>query len=199
MKLQITYFLMILLILCSCSKYEKDDSTALPPGYLKVPMGTIIKTELWNTILDARQAGITSYKWKTTCGFSPGTNPDSPLINVYDTGTYTVIFNNGEDSSKVIVYPRPLCYIPNSFSPNREGPSGNDKWIIRFEGISTLNLKVFSTDNIKLYESCNLETLGWDGTYNRKLCPVGYYYYYLKYTSAIGKEYIKTGYFQLLN
>ena len=189
---------MILLIVVSCTQYEKDDTTELPPGYLKVPMGKTIKTELWKTILDARQPGVTVYKWKTNSMISPASNPDSPQIVPSDTGKYTVIYNNGQDSSKVIVYPRPLCYIPNSFTPNKIGPDRSEVWKIVIEGVSAIDVMVFSRDNIKLYEATDLQTLGWDGTYDGKLCPVGYYYYVVKYTSVVGKEYTITGYLHLL-
>jgi gliding motility-associated-like protein len=193
MKLRIPYFLMILLIVVSCTQYEKDDTSDLPPGYLKVPMGKTIKTELWKTILDARQPGVTVYKWKTNSMISPASNPDSPRIVPSDTGKYTVIYNNGQDSSKVIVCPRPICYIPNSFTTDR-----NHVWRIFFDGMSAIDVMVFSRDNVKLFETTDFQSKGWDGTYDEKLCPVGYYYYVVKYTSVVGKEYTITGYLHLL-
>ena len=190
MKLRVIYFLIAMLIVASCSQYEKDDTPDLPQGYLKVPIRKTIKTE--SRFLDARQTGITVYKWKTNS--LPISNPDSPQVVAGDTGTYTVIYNNGQDSSKVIVYPFPICFIPNSFCPNGR----NNLWKIIFNGVSAINVKVFSQDNIKLFETANISQ-GWDGKYNGKPCSVGYYYFYLKYTSAIGKEYNKTGYFQLFD
>jgi hypothetical protein len=189
MKLQIPYFLMIFFILGSCTQYEKDDTTALPQRNLNVQKGKIIKTEIYDSIiLNAKQAGITVYKWKSTNIniYAMMGNPDSPLVIARGTGTFTVIFNNGQDSSKVIVYPRPICYIPNSFTPDR-----NHVWRIFFDGMSAIDVMVFSRDN-------DFQSKGWDGTYDGKLCPVGYYYYVVKYTSAIGKEYTITGYLHLL-
>lgn len=206
MKLRISYFLIILLIAGSCSNYEKDDTTALPQRYLKVPKGKIIKTEIYDTIsLDARQAGTIVYKWESTntYPYAKISNPDSSLVVVRDTGTYTIIFNIGQDSSKIIVYSVPKCFVPNSFTPDNTGPVENNVWTPVVMNIISYNLKIFSQDNLKLFESSNFNQMGWqigwNGMYNGKLCPVGYYYYYLKYTSFIGNEYIKTGYFQLLN
>ena len=147
---------------------------------------------------DEKNQYVSVYKWKTNSMISPASNPDSPQVVPYDTGKYTVIFNNGQDSSKVIVYPRPICFIPNSFTPNNLGPNMNEFWMIDFEGMSAIDVMVFSRDNVKLFETTDFQSKGWDGTYDGKLCPVGYYYYYVKYTSLIGKEYNITGYLQLL-
>jgi gliding motility-associated-like protein len=198
MRIRIAYFTIILFIAGSCTQYEKDDTTPIPPAYIKIPMGITIKTELWNTIFDARQPGITRYKWKTNGMFPPSSNPDSPQVVAYDTGVYTVVFNDGQDSSKVIVVPQPRCFIPNSFTPDNTGPVSNNGWRPVLNCITTFNLKVFSKKNLLLFESNDVNTDGWDGKFNGKLCAGGYYYYYLKYTSYIGREYIKTGYFQLL-
>jgi hypothetical protein len=197
MKPRILYYLIILLLAVSCTNYEKDDTTPLPVRYLKVPMGKTIFVEFAGSIVfDATQAGITKYHWKTNTW--PVTESDSAITVANDTGIYTVIFNNGQDSSKIIILIDSKCFVPTSFSPDNTGPEQNNLWMPIVYYVTSLNLKVFSKDNLLLYQSSDRYNYGWDGKYKGRLCPPGYYYYYLKYTSLIGNDYYKTGYFQLL-
>ena len=200
MKFRLLILLIMAVIVTSCTKYEQEEFVPLASQYVRVNKGVEIKVELnGNITLDARQEGITSYKWQGDALIQ--SNLDSPVVYVQDTGTCVVSYNKGQYTSTVIIVPAPIFYVPNSFSPDGRGPDQNNWWCPVFEGIISFDLKVFSTDHILLFESTfnePYENWGWDGTYKETDCPAGYYYYYLTYTSCIGKEYFKTGYIQLL-
>jgi len=107
-----------------------------------------------------------------------------------------------KDSSKrqVIVMPDVLAFVPSAFSPNDEGPEGNDTFRVVVEGITEFELKIYSRWGELLYESNDYNTHGWPGTYlnSNVQCPVGVYVYVMKLKGLDGADYKYSGSITLL-
>jgi len=58
-----------------------------------------------------------------------------------------------------------ILFIPNSFSPNRDGV--NDILLVRGSGIKTIKLYIYNRWGEKVFETTNL-SIGWDGTFKGK-------------------------------
>jgi hypothetical protein len=194
MKTRTLLLVLIPAFLFSCIKEEEIKAPYDDP-YIYVAPGKTIETELFSyLILDATQnVNNLKYQWTSTNNLLPDTN----IVVIFDTGTYTVNFSNGLPSSRVIVYPHPSCFIPNVFRPG-SGVSEDRVFRVNIGGITEFHLYIYTSSNILIYEYSDYKTHGWDGKYKGKDCPAGYYYLILKFTSFLGKEYTRTGYIQLL-
>lgn len=95
--------------------------------------------------------------------------------------TLTGINHQGCSNTKTIKLNVEI-FIPNIFSPNRDGI--ND---IFMPGV---NLEVFNRNGMTLYKGLS----GWDGNYNGKEMPDDTYYYVVSYKDNKGQVQIKKGY-----
>ncbi len=88
-------------------------------------------------------------------------------------------------SNEILIIPNSVIYIPNAFSPDKNGinetfnPQGLFVYDYLLEIYNQWGEKVFSTNNC-------ME--GWDGYYKGELCPQGVYYYKI---DAKGNDYKK--------
>ncbi len=122
-------------------------------------------------------------------------NLQNPIHTFSDSGTYMVQLIVYSDQScsdtiekTITIYPEILIYIPNAFTPNKDGQNEIFKPVIT--GIDENNYKLyifdrwgrqtFFTDDVNM---------GWDGTENDKECESAVYVYNVYYTSVIGKAY----------
>jgi gliding motility-associated-like protein len=79
--------------------------------------------------------------------------------------------------------PQELIYIPNTFTP--DGDAFNNIWLPIFTDgfdVYDYNLLVFNRWGETIFESYN-HTVGWDGTYNNKMCLDGIYVWRIMYGS----------------
>jgi len=79
--------------------------------------------------------------------------------------------------------PQELIYIPNTFTP--DGDAFNNIWLPIFTDgfdVYDYNLLVFNRWGETIFESYN-HTVGWDGTYNNKMCFDGIYVWRIMYGS----------------
>jgi gliding motility-associated-like protein len=192
-KLLILLFAAALFFACN-----KLDDTIEQPNNGKVikVSGERVNVAFGNgLVLDAFSPLYANYLWKGIYSPAPYSNQSSFIPP--DTGFYRVIYNKGLDSTTVFVYPPIVFYYPNTFNPN-SGIGANKVWKVLLSGISDFNLCIYTLDNIKVYESNDYSTHGWDGTYKGRGCPIGNYYFVLKYTSFISKESIATGLIELM-
>ncbi len=65
--------------------------------------------------------------------------------------------------------------IPNTFTPNGDG--NNDVLLINSSGLKTMRWSIYNRWGNKIFETLDVN-LGWDGTFNGSVLPVGVYYYY---------------------
>jgi hypothetical protein len=188
--------LLLLVILADCTKDLNDLSDPYSSDKI-VKMSGKSMIVLLGVSLDATRQGVHHYYWKNVNNIMIIPDSNSPIILPPDTGIYYVIYDYGTDSTKVIVEPPDYCYYPNSFLPHSGIPE-NRIWKVVLSGIRTFNIKILTQDNIIVYESNDYAAHGWDGTYKGKDCPMGYYYFILKYDNLNGQKRIKTGIIELI-
>jgi gliding motility-associated-like protein len=85
------------------------------------------------------------------------------------------------DTTFVIVEVTPdiRFFIPNAFSPNGSGL--NDTFMPVMEGIASYHFMIFDRWGELFFETTD-QTKGWDGTFNKKICPQDVYVYIVKLT-----------------
>lgn len=84
----------------------------------------------------------------------------------------------------------PVMYIPNVFSPNRDGL--NDMFLVSAGAIKTFNIKIFNRWGEQLFESDDIQN-GWDGTFSGVECQQGVYLYIVEYSDYADKKYANKG------
>ncbi len=123
--------------------------------------------------------------------------------NESDTGDYIVSLqvktnHDCKDTAENVLTIKPdiTVYIPNSFTPNRIGPSRNNQFFVVAQSYDAINIKIFNRWGEKLYESTDANE-GWDGTYMGNNVPDGVYVYLVE-AEAWGKKYRYYGTITLL-
>jgi gliding motility-associated-like protein len=123
--------------------------------------------------------------------------------NESDTGDYVVSLqvktnHDCKDTAENVLTIKPdiTVYIPNSFTPNRIGPSRNNQFFVVARSYDAINIKIFNRWGEKLYESTDANE-GWDGTYMGNNVPDGVYVYLVE-AEAWGKKYRYYGTITLL-
>ncbi|MBI1183066.1 PKD domain-containing protein, partial [bacterium] len=98
-------------------------------------------------------------------------------------------------SNIIKVYPEPVIYLPNAFSPNRDNV--ND--VLKFDGLgfkrdefSEFNFMVFNRWGEKVFETSVFGEY-WDGRFNNSDCPPGIYTYFMKIRGVNNTKYNYTG------
>jgi gliding motility-associated-like protein len=178
----------------SCKKQDNPEPATLYDTLIVNQLGMEYSLSE-NTILtlDATIADSAGYLW------TPG-NQITPQIQTTHDGYYTVKITTSSQEynfSVLIFYRGNDCYIPNSFSPNNDGV--NDVWKPSFVNVSAENyhLKIFNSDNLKIFESSDMDE-GWTGHYQGSLLPAASYYYVLNYRTIQNESKSKNGMIQLL-
>lgn len=152
-----------------------------------------------STTLTASPSGGTppySYLWST--------NEVTPSILVSPTITtiycVTVTDANGcSDTACSTVTVDFACgdlFIPNAFSPNEDGK--NDYFRPRSICFKSFHFVVYDRWGIKVFETEDITTKGWDGRYNGKPGSSEAYVYHLKYELVTGAKGEKQGTVSLL-
>ncbi len=88
-----------------------------------------------------------------------------------------------------------IIYVPNAFTPNKDGK--NDEFKIFAEFVEYFNMKIFDRWGKLIYELVN-PTQTWDGTYNNKPCPEDVYVYIMETVGYKGESIRKSGSITLL-
>lgn len=86
-------------------------------------------------------------------------------------------------------------FIPNAFSPNRDG--NNEQFVLKGIGVPKFHIDIYSRWGEKIFESDQLNQ-SWDGKYHEKDMPVGLYYYQIKYQFNDGPSQRKEGWVMLM-
>ncbi len=142
--------------------------------------------------LSAVPVGNYTYNWTPTLGLS---NPSilNPQATIEQTTIYTLTVSDGlcsgSDTVLIKVFDSicgaPFVYIPNAFSPNKDGQ--NDKLYVRGPFIESFVFRVYDRWGELVWETTTL-TEGWDGTFRGKLLDPDVYDYYLQATCVGGLE-----------
>ncbi|MEI6124686.1 MAG: gliding motility-associated C-terminal domain-containing protein [Bacteroidota bacterium] len=101
-------------------------------------------------------------------------------------------FDESWDSVTVTVneFCNNMVYIPNIFSPNKDG--ANDVFRVRGPEIDSAHLQVYNRWGNMVFESKDVYE-GWDGTFKGKDCEAGVYYYWAEVTFKNGEKVVKKG------
>jgi gliding motility-associated-like protein len=129
--------------------------------------------------LSARTFANASYLWTPNTNFINnnnsrvvqfnGTTPMEFIINITQLSGCKI-----KDTLKVNMFNRAEIFVPQAFSPNRDG--NNDKLDVITVGIERLNyFIVFNRWGQKIYTSKSLFDSGWDGTCNGIVQPMERY------------------------
>lgn len=110
------------------------------------------------------------------------------------------VSSNGIESYSNIVFAggQPIVFVPNAFSPNKDGHNEVFKPSMRFtvesrEGRPTdFEMSIYNRWGELIYYSTERDA-GWDGTYKEADCPQGVYSYQLKTTESSGRSYFDYG------
>lgn len=148
--------------------------------------------------------GATSYLWD----FGDGeTSTEVRPIHTYTKeGTYIVTliaktendcYDTLKSSVPVIVRNGGEVQIPNAFTPG--GPNGslqgdgrNDTFLPLMSGVTEFELLIFNRWGDLLFKTSDIN-VGWDGTYNGKLCQQDVYMYKLTAVLADGQQIVRLG------
>jgi gliding motility-associated-like protein len=118
---------------------------------------------------------------------------------MYTVEMITSVGCTGIDSVYVIVLsdeiPKECMYIPNAFTPNRDGLNDTFMPVPGCE-LTFYQLNIFDRWGELLFVSHDV-TEGWDGVYKGNLCPADAYVYKIVYrteeASDTGLDIVKTG------
>lgn len=133
---------------------------------------------------------ITNYNYN----WSDGSNGYYSEVSPIDTTAYYVWANDGQgcnylDSVIVLVLPTDYFYIPNVFSPNKDGI--NDNFFPIIGEITRINsFRIYNRWGELIYD--NAINYSWNGYYKSQECQIGVYIYCVSY-SIYNKTFFKKG------
>ena len=149
--------------------------------------------------------GTISYQWIPATGLSNPLGAQTQATPTEDSTVYTVIAQvDGRcpDTAQVIVYLRndfclePYIFVPNAFTPN--GDKNNDYFIVRFSDATELEFIVWDRWGEIVYQTTDINALGWDGSFKGKDATPDSYAWYVRIKCGNGNKYVKKGNVTLL-
>ncbi|MFH0865713.1 MAG: gliding motility-associated C-terminal domain-containing protein [Bacteroidota bacterium] len=198
MKYSAIIILLSIFFITSCT--EKDEIYPRPNEtiFITVDHDTAISLYDNQTYILNAETGDSSSTYSWNCNYSFILN--TPQITVNYPGEFEVdIITNmvTQQFSITFFYSESPMYYPNSFSPNGDGM--NDYWSPHGVNIDIdgFLLKIYDKNNHMLYKADEFFK-SWDGTVEEEPCPVGYYYYVVKYKALNGEKHKDTGMIQLI-
>ena len=93
-------------------------------------------------------------------------------------GTYT---GHIQDINGVEEICRGELYIPNAFTPNKDGL--NDIFLPKCDNLDTYSLEIYNRWGELVFSTTN-STIGWDGTFKGSPCNADTYIYIIKYMQS---------------
>ncbi|MDQ3191931.1 MAG: gliding motility-associated C-terminal domain-containing protein, partial [Bacteroidota bacterium] len=151
-------------------------------------------TILQGTSTPLKVSGGVSYSWYPNIGLSCS-DCQNPYAAPAKTTTYYLMATaeNGcftRDSVTVFVDDDLHVYIPNIFSPNKDGQ--NDVLYVRGKGIKNVQFFIYNRWGEKVFESNNL-IQGWDGSYKGEAAPMAVYVFMVDAMLESGQRVVKKG------
>lgn len=131
--------------------------------------------------------GNGTYTWTPDTFLTCSNCPDpvaKPLYSVMYTLTVTDA-NGCEFYDSVWVFVEGSIYVPNTFTPNRDGI--NDIFYAYGVDIETFKMRIFNRWGEEIFVSDDMHH-GWNGTYRDEPCQLGVYVYKIDYAEVSGKE-----------
>jgi gliding motility-associated-like protein len=162
----------------------------MPPAYI-LPGDTLICRESIIN-LSAYPDDASTYTWSTGAA--------TQTIQTGKAGTFSVNITTKEEcklEATVTIntkYCGPICpqlFMPNAFSPNEDGK--NDYFQpMNAADMSSLEFSVYNRFGARMFYGKGTKAK-WDGRFKDKLCDVGTYFYYSRYSDCHGVEQTKKG------
>ncbi len=123
-----------------------------------------------------------------------------------DTGSYivTLVVTTDQgckdiDTVMVVVGPELTIFIPNAFSPGKNGETKNDKFYVTGQGFASFDMQIHNRWGEKLYETNKSDPAnGWSGSYKGTLCQQDVYVYQVTVSNYAGKVFKYSGTVTLL-
>lgn len=149
-------------------------------------------------------ASVYTYQWVPAATLDHSDIAD-PIASPQETTDYIVtVLGDGlcPASASVTVYfmstecAEPYIFVPKAFTPN--GDENNDRFIVRGTDIKELHFIVWDRWGEKVYETTDINALGWDGTFNGKELTPDSYAWYLEVTCGNGATFVNKGNVTLL-
>lgn len=146
--------------------------------------------------------GLLNSKWYYTKNgkstlFSNGNNPIYKLPA--DTGSFDIVLVASTEkgcsdtfSSRVVLVPDILAFIPNAFTPDNKGPESNATFSIISDHAQAFHIKIYNKWGQQVFESSDINH-SWDGTFLGKYCQNGVYVYAIELINKTGVEYSYQG------
>jgi len=140
--------------------------------------------------------------WNWDFGDGTASTDQNPTHIFTDKGVFTVLLTTIDKIGCIATYQRVIevrddytIIIPNAFTPNGVK---NQYFKPQHRGIASMEFYVFNTWGELIFESDNLDTLGWDGMLNGKETPNGNYVYKAIFKTRSGEKVEKAGVFILI-
>ncbi len=156
-------------------------------------------------------ATITSNKTPVQIAWTPantltGANTATPIAKPQETTTYTVRVTYDDElcpvEDQVTLFVRtdqcvePFIFVPKAFTPNGDG--NNDRFVFRGVNLTEVEFIVWDRWGEKVYETTDVNDLGWDGSYRGNSLTPDSYAFYFKARCGNGAFYEKKGNVTLL-
>ena len=103
----------------------------------------------------------------------------------------------GSYSNIICVYQTPVIFVPNTFTPNRDGHNEIFKPFTYFVSGNSYLFSIYNKQGEKLFET-NDPQKGWDGSFKNSQVQNDNYIYYLKYVNGDGEITENTGVISLV-
>jgi gliding motility-associated-like protein len=205
MKYTATILLFLIVFIYSCK--EKDAIYPRPKETINIKVDhdtTINLFENQTFVLDATTGNSgSSYSWVLNSWYSQISYQYSSSIAINYPGYFQVDILTDtihEIYTVYLNYSEALIYYPNSFTPDGDGI--NDIWTptegnaIDSDGYS---LKIYDKKDHLLYKTDQYNSFsGWNGDTDGVPCPVGFYYYVVKYKTLSGEKHKDSGMLELI-
>ncbi len=119
---------------------------------------------------------------------------DSTLFKVYFTDVNKcVAIDTVFIKVKEVICGDPFIYVPNAFSPNSDGKNDRFKPYYPISLVTDVYFAVYDRWGNIIYETTDLDDIGWDGTYKGEKLATDVYVFWLKARCLNGEEYNHKG------
>jgi gliding motility-associated-like protein len=95
-------------------------------------------------------------------------------------------------SNRIEVIKRPNLFFPTAFTPDRQGPSQNEKFRVFGQYILSFEMKIFNRWGELIFSTTDIDD-GWDGTFKGKDQPDGTYAFVANITDFAGRPSSRSG------
>ena len=167
-----------------------------------------VEAEVGDTVIFTNESTGLNIHYEWSFGDGANSTEENPIHVYYaeNNENYNVILTVSDDAGCQDTYTLPVpvvdnhvLYVPNSFTPNKDGLNDIFLPVIACVDQKRYYLVIYDRSGSIVF-STNQTTEGWDGTIDGKECPPGIYTYFISYYryNNLKQELIKTGNINLI-